>query len=414
MWNVPDGRQVGESHKYTLPIHSVVYAQDGGSLLLGRGNSILLTDASTGQVHERTDALMFSRAVASQPEQALTSLTFSRIAQSGSWISRLGKMCPYYEDTWLKWMRPTFSADGRRLASGGKDRTVKVWDLTRESEVHVLAPVRPVTRGVAFNSRGTQLALASDWTGLPADQDAAVRVLAPDTGREVLRVRGAMTLPSARTGLAGHRNPRGVGNPLGHRDGSGSPYARQLGPCFLPPRRQPEREASGVGLPRRNHPGLGSLRWRLIRTWRGHSGRIEGVALSPDGSRLATTGPESGVLLWDTESGIRVRSLEDPSSFSTVAISPDGHLIAAAGIDRVIRLWDVSTGRPVGYSTVTRTESTKWPSAQMADGSRRQVLTGRRGSGMSNSGVELLALPGVSMPVSGITFESRWNQNRCY
>jgi WD40 repeat protein len=86
----------------------------------------------------------------------------------------------------------------------------------------------------------------------------------------------------------------------------------------------------------------------------GAAGRlITSVAISSDGAALATCSgsrsPQFGnrqVRIWDTRTGRLVHELQRPQSAGRfVALSPDGSTLASSGEGKSIALWDVRTGR---------------------------------------------------------------------
>ena len=73
-----------------------------------------------------------------------------------------------------------------------------------------------------------------------------------------------------------------------------------------------------------------------------HPDSINAIALSPDGTKLATAGGDWTVRLWEVNTGKYIRSLTGhPSAVNAVAFSPDGKILASAG--STLRLWDADT-----------------------------------------------------------------------
>ena len=82
------------------------------------------------------------------------------------------------------------------------------------------------------------------------------------------------------------------------------------------------------------------------RTFRGHKGRINTVAITPDG-RLAITGGVDTILrVWDLRAGTCLRILRGHTDIITaVDITPDGQTAISGSEDTSIRIWDVEGGQ---------------------------------------------------------------------
>ena len=122
---------------------------------------------------------------------------------------------------------------------------------------------------------------------------------------------------------------------------------------------------------------LAACTWgdNMVRVWEiptgkiVHTFRVRGLpaTLSPDGKRLASVSPTSGVGIWDVGTGKEVKSfpLANPSQAGEVlSWSPDGrHLLYGAGVNRI---WDVETG--------SFADTTGWATQAAWDPAGKRVL----------------------------------------
>ena len=85
---------------------------------------------------------------------------------------------------------------------------------------------------------------------------------------------------------------------------------------------------------------------KLLKTFKNNNYSVDSLAFSPDGTLLAAKGYFE-MVLWDVAKGQALRTLEgepDPLIFNCMAISPDGTRLASGDFEHSIRLWDVATG----------------------------------------------------------------------
>ncbi len=250
-----------------------------------------------------------------------------------------------------------FSPGGRRIASGGQDRTVRVWDVVGGAEVLCLRGHEKEVSGVAFSPDGRRLASGSG--------DGTVRVWDAESGAEALCLRG---------------HEAGVStvafSPDGRRLASGS-YDQTV-------------RVWGAAT------GAESL------CLRGHKDGVSGVAFSPDGRRL-TSGSGAGTLVWDAESGGELRCLREARG---VAFSPDGARLASGSwlLDCTVRVWDAESGAELRCLRGHK----DWVSsvAFSADGGRvvSGALDGTVRVWDAVTGAEVRCLRGHEGTVSGVAF----------
>ncbi|QSJ18848.1 serine/threonine protein kinase [Nostoc sp. UHCC 0702] len=83
-----------------------------------------------------------------------------------------------------------------------------------------------------------------------------------------------------------------------------------------------------------------------IRTLEGHSQKVNVVAISPDGKTLVSGSDDKTIKLWNLATAKEIRTLEGHSdSIQALAISPDGKILVSGSDDKTIKLWNLATGR---------------------------------------------------------------------
>jgi Tol biopolymer transport system component len=104
---------------------------------------------------------------------------------------------------------------------------------------------------------------------------------------------------------------------------------------------------------------------RLVGTLTGAGGDVRGLAFSPDGSTLAVASCDRQVRLWQVRTGRQVGALADPSGAAQyrVAFSPDGQRLATSGPSG-IQLWTARDRRVTATVTVTAPRPAQDPDPQ--------------------------------------------------
>src|SRR5262249_51786289 len=69
------------------------------------------------------------------------------------------------------------------------------------------------------------------------------------------------------------------------------------------------------------------------------------VVFAPDGKRLALSGPNKSVRIWDPVSGKDVFFQGPAPPVQGVAFPPSGKRLAAGGADGSLRIWEVDSGK---------------------------------------------------------------------
>jgi len=100
-------------------------------------------------------------------------------------------------------------------------------------------------------------------------------------------------------------------------------------------------------------------------TLKGHLDSVYSVAVSLDGSLIASASGDYTVRLWNTETGASVGAFEGHTNYAyTVCFSPDSSLVASGSRDASVRLWSTAPAstEPLGFRAAVSAVavSSKW------------------------------------------------------
>ncbi len=245
-----------------------------------------------------------------------------------------------------------FSPDGRTLASGSRDRTIRLWDTETGQHKQTLEEHTSGVTCLAFSPDGRTLASGS-W-------DHTIRLWDAKTGQPLQTleehtdgVRSVAFSPDGRTLASG-----GYDNILRLWDTETGQHKPAL-------EGHTDYIRSVVFSPDGNILASGSYD-RTLRVWdantgehkltlEGHTDGVLAVAFSPDGHTLASGSYDGTLRVWNAETGQQKLTLEGPmDGVNSVAFSPDGNTLVSGGyVDTILfygdtlQLWDVDTGQPL-------------------------------------------------------------------
>ncbi|WP_283136368.1 hypothetical protein [Rhizohabitans arisaemae] len=276
-----------------------------------------------------------------------------------------------------------FAPDGRVMAAGGDDRTIRLWDMSAPHRPVLLAdlPGQPdAVESIGLIDGGrTMISAAYDgsvrfWdlseprrpvlrSGFAAHDAAVYHALPGPDGRTLFTAGGDGTVRV--WDLSRPSRPTRIAELTGHKTMIGAAALSRDGDTLVTGGPDGSTRIWDVRTPRRP---------RLLTRLPDRKDQVTSVALAPDGRTLAVAGYDHRTTLWDLTSPGEPVALATPAGHTApvqkVAFSPDGRLMATGGWDFTVRVWDVSRPRrPTAHTTLSGHTNTIWGLAFSRDGS---------------------------------------------
>jgi WD40 repeat protein len=251
-----------------------------------------------------------------------------------------------------------FSPDGKLIASGGADSTVKLWDVGSGRELRTLIGHEQKVKCVAFSPDGRTLASGSD--------DFRIKLWDVRTGKLLKTLEHHLNTV---TSIAFSQNGKYLVSGSTDRlvivwDLGNGNAAVIIG----------EQHGYDVEL---------GLKAPLVDP-------VTAVAFSPDGQFVASAdGPQSAITIWNWRSKTKIKTFkgEFPEQAHSLSFPPDGKKLVS-GSEREIWIWDLGGGEAKRIMALAQSE---WQSAKHSVALSRE---GKTIAAVDASSIELWDLDG--------------------
>ena len=412
-----------------MDIRTFAFSPDGATLAGTGGNETRLWDLATGQHKQTLNARSYDTITFSLDGQMLAignSLWDTSTGQRLKWLdrnitgsSRLPHSYDFspdnrrYTGTWnryvflwdistgaLLWRKEhkdransvAFSSDGKMLASGSTDNTIRLWDAATGQIKNILTDHRDDVNSVVFTPDGSTL--------MSGSRDKTIRVWDVATGlqKQVLTGHGASIYsvalsPDGSTLMSGSDD-----NEIYFWDVATGERLEIL--------RESVTGVDDIAFSTDNtiiasELGRDILLWDIAtgvqkQVLTGHTENVNSIVFSPDGGTLASGSSDDTVRVWDVATGqIQKILTERRGNIGWVVFSPDGGTLAGATSGEIF-LWDVTTGlrketlagrnnssivfSPGGGTLASGSSDTTIRLWDVATGLQKQTFTGHGGS----------------------------------
>jgi WD40 repeat protein len=256
-----------------------------------------------------------------------------------------------------------YSNDGKKLASSGRDRTVKLWDpATGKETLELKLQKLGEAKWIAFSPDGKKL-LSPGWAWDKKKNKGTGELRLWDTtsGKEVATLKGhsdfiegvAFSSDGKYVASAGDDEiviiwDVAKGKEVATLKGYKCPVNSV---AFSADSKYLASASKGTwDEKKKEEVNLDVKVWDIeakkeVHVLKGHKREVKCVAFSPDGKYLASGSLDGTVKIWDLTTGKEARTLKADEGVLALAYSSDGKRLATAGYDKVIKVWEPSSGK---------------------------------------------------------------------
>ncbi len=404
IWNVSTGQEIHTIKNTTGVIHTMFFSSDGKSIVTASpgksvqvwrddesfieitGIELTVWDTETGKEIKRLGG----------PPDVILSLAVSPVAVSPDG-KRVFTGCrnntvkvwdaqTFYEITSLEGhtapvLSLEFSPDGKKLATVSMDKTIKVWNTETNQEITSFKGHSTNIISTVFSPDGKRIATESE--------DNVIKVWNANTGQEIKTLEGGSGsnismgfIPNSKSMAFTSDGKRLITVIYGETFQLNSPF----------------EESSDEVTVWDTETGQEITKLNDI------SGMIFSIVFSPDGKRIITENAEGSFQVRDIETGQII--LEKPSGielfpFSSEIFDPRGsHIITTSWEDNCAKVWNLKTGQEV------LTLEGNSPVAYSPDGKKIITCGYNRTAKVwdANTGKRLITLKGHSAAVNAVAF----------